>query len=66
MSKCYKEKECDHEKSCGCRSLNDCGLLLLLLLLAVLFLVFGPVLGALIAVLVLAVIYIIAKLFCIC
>jgi hypothetical protein len=51
--------------SCG-SSLSDCGLLLLLLFLAVLLLVFGPALGALIAALVLAVIYIIAKLCCFC
>ena len=50
----------------SCVSLNDCGLLLLLLFLAVLFLVFGPCLGALIATLVLAVIYIITKILYIC
>ena len=44
-------------------NLNDTGLLLLILFLAVLLLVFGPCLGALIAVLVLSVIYIITVLF---
>jgi hypothetical protein len=55
-----------HCKNSCENSLSECGLLLLLLFLAVLLLVFGPCLGALIATLVLAVIYIMTKLCCIC
>ena len=58
---------CKNSSENSCRnSLSDCGLLLLLLLLAVVLLVFGPGLGALIATLILAVIYIITKLCCFC